>query len=72
MEFMKKAGMMIECQDMGPLDEDVDLQEKMLAELDQQAPAGRSYAAKPKGASGEFNVVEDKGARAVVVRKRWK
>jgi hypothetical protein len=71
MEFMKKQGMMIESADMGPLDEDIDLQEQMNEELGGSVGA-RSYAAKPKGLAGEFNVVEDSAARAVVVRKRWK
>lgn len=71
MEFMKKQGMMIECQDMGALDEDIDLQEKLVVEGGALPP--RSYAARQKGSSAvDLNVVEDQSARAVVVRKRWK
>jgi hypothetical protein len=72
MEFMKKQGMMIECRDMGPLDEDHDLQEKMVTEIEGTIMPPRNYAAMPKGTGGEFNVVEDQSARSVVVRKRWK
>lgn len=73
MEFMKKQGMMIETADMGPLDEDIDLQEKTLQEIEGAAIPPRAFAARLKsGDVSELNVVEDQSARAVVVRKRWK
>jgi hypothetical protein len=70
MEFIQKQRMMVECSDMGPLDEDIELQDQL---NEDGTVSTRSYAAMHKGSgASDLNVVEDRAARAVVVRKRWK
>lgn len=74
LEYMNKQGMMIECSGEATLDEDAEIEEGLNVELDQAPSIGRSYAARPRGSNAlsGMDVFENREARSIVVRKRWK
>lgn len=74
LEYMKRQGMMIECNEGATLDEDAEIQEAVSVEQGGENPGlSRSFNALSKsGESVNLDVFENMAARSVTVRKRWK
>lgn len=74
LEYMKRQGMMIECNEGATLDEDAEIQEALAIELGEDASAvARGYSARSKNSEAvNLDVFENASARSVTIRKRWK